>query len=204
MARIFDPSALRARLSMPQFAVKDARVLVRLILGVLLLANVVAALILFKPWGGSAEDLARREEELQKEAIQGQIAVQRTRVVVDKVEKARKQGDQFLTDFVLNRRTAFSTILAAMDQACAQTGIKPKERTFQIDEIEGSDTISIMTVNAGFEATYPNLTKFVNMLDRSPRFFIIESMQAAPTPAGILNVNIKAILFVREESGGAS
>ena len=53
MASSFNPAALKARLPMPRLAVKDPRVVVRAILGVLLAANVVAALILFKPWGGS-------------------------------------------------------------------------------------------------------------------------------------------------------
>ena len=38
-------------------SLKDPRVSVRAGLGTLLVLNIAAALILFKPWGGSAEDL---------------------------------------------------------------------------------------------------------------------------------------------------
>jgi len=39
----------------------------------------------------------------------------------------------------------------------------------------------MMSISAGYEGTYANLTKFVNLLDKSPRFLIIENMQTAPT-----------------------
>jgi type IV pilus assembly protein PilO len=45
--------------------------------------------------------------------------------------------------------------------------------------------------------------KFVNLLDRSPRFLIIESMQVAPQPKGdVLNTNLKLHVFVKEDPGG--
>jgi len=40
-------------------AIKDPRVVMRAIIGVLLAANLVAAILAFKPFGGSAEDLRR-------------------------------------------------------------------------------------------------------------------------------------------------
>ena len=53
MSRSFSVSP---RMNVP-LNLKEPRVLVRAALGVLLLANIVAALLVFKPWGGSAEDL---------------------------------------------------------------------------------------------------------------------------------------------------
>ena len=43
---------------------KDPRVSMRAVLGVLLLANVAAALVLIKPFGGSADDLRRQQASL--------------------------------------------------------------------------------------------------------------------------------------------
>jgi hypothetical protein len=40
------------------------------------------------------------------------------------------------------------------------------------------------------------------MLDKSPRFLIIESMQAQPQSNGGLNVNIRLDTFIREAPGG--
>ena len=63
----------------------------------------------------------------------------------------------------------------------------------------------MLTTNVGFEGNYANLTKFVNLLDKSPRFMIIENMQAsAPQQQGgqSLNVSLKIDTFVKDDSGG--
>ena len=68
----------------------------------------------------------------------------------------------------------------------------------------GSDTLQMLTTNVGFEGTYANFTKFVNLLDKSPRFMILESMQAAaPQQQGgqALNVSLKIDTFVKDTPG---
>jgi hypothetical protein len=44
--------------------------------------------------------------------------------------------------------------------------------------------------------------KFVNQLDKSPRFLIIESMQASPQSTGALSVSLKLDTFIRQAAGG--
>jgi Tfp pilus assembly protein PilO len=61
-----------------------------------------------------------------------------------------------------------------------------------------------MSISAAYEGSYANLTKFVNLLDKSPRFLIIESLTAAPQQSNagdLLSVSIKLDTFVREQPG---
>ena len=60
-------------------AIKQPRVLLRATIGTLLAANLVAAVMAFKPFGGSADDL-RREQE----ALRGQLARLQTRIASSK------------------------------------------------------------------------------------------------------------------------
>ncbi len=184
---------------------KEPRVAVRLVLGVLVAANIVAALILLKPWGGSAEDLVRQEQALRQQVFQLQARAAQTKQLVAKVEQARQAGDHFLDEFTLERRAMSSAILAELDKSAKEAGIKTRERTFVIDPVEGSDTLSQMTITAGYEGNYQSLTKFVNLLDKSSRFLIIEQMQAAPEQGTqLLNVSFKLDTFVRDVPGSAS
>ena len=73
-----------------------------------------------------------------------------------------------------------------------------------LDAIEGSDDLDMMTISVDLEGNYAQLMKFVNLLDRSPRFLIIESMTAAPQAKGdLVSVNLKLNTFVREQTAGA-
>jgi hypothetical protein len=182
----------------------DPRVLVRAALGFLVLANIVAALMAFKPWGGSAEDLARQQVDLQQQLTSMQSRLQRTKALVTKAERARTEGDGFLAEYTTDRRTTFSTITAELERVAREAGIQPRPASYDLSQVEGSDTLYQMTISAAYEGSYASLTKFVNLLDKSPRFLIIESLMAAPQQSNagdLLSVTIKLDTFVREESG---
>lgn len=184
---------------------RDPRVAVRAILGVLLAIDLVAALLAFRPFGGSADDLRQRRAQLQTQLSQLQAHLAATQQMVKKVETGRKQGDDFLAKYVADRRTVSSTIFEELDRTAQEAGIKPKDRNVELNQIEGSDTLEMMSISAGYEGTAASLQKFVSLLDRSPRFLIIESLSVAPQQGGqMLNVNLKLDTFVKEAPGADS
>lgn len=186
-------------------ALRDPRVLVRALLAILLAANLGAAVMAFKPFGGSADDLRRQRGELQGRLAQLQTHLAQTRKLASKVQSARAEGDNFLDRYVTDRRTMSSTIFEEMDRTAQQAGIKPRDRNVELSPIEGSDTLEMMSITAGYEGPYESLEKFVNLLDRSPRFLIIESLVAAPQQGGqMLNVTLKLDTFVKEPPGATS
>ena len=50
--------------------------------------------------------------------------------------------------------------------------------------MDGSDTLEMMQISANFEGTYPDLIHFVNLLDKSDRLLVIESLNATPQQGG--------------------
>ena len=192
-------------LNLKGLRMSDPRVAARAVVGTLLAANVAAALIAFHPWGGSAEDLQREQETLRGQLAGQRAALAKTRALAAKVERAREQGDKFLTQYITDRRETASIILDELNRTAKEAGVKQKPGDFTLEPVDGSDTLSQLTVSAAYEGTYSNLTKFVNLLDKSPRFLIIENMTASPQQSGqILNVSFKLDTFVRETPGGQS
>ena len=183
---------------------KDTRVLVRAGLGLLVLANIVAALLAFKPWGGSAEDLARQQVDMQQQLTSMQARLEKTKALVTKAERARNEGDGFLAEYTTVRRSAFSTILTELERVSQEAGIQTRPVSYELTQVEGSDTLDQLSISAAYEGSYAALTKSVNLLDKSPRFLIIESLTAAPqqsTTGDTLSVSIKVDTFVREQPG---
>ena len=193
---------LPGKLKWKGVAIKQPRVLLRAAIGTLLAANLVAAVMAFKPFGGSADDLRREQEALRVQLARLQARIATSKRLVEKVETARREGDQFLAKYVTDRRTMSSTIQEELNRTAREAGIKSLPATLNLDPIEGSDTLEMMTISAGYEGSYAALTKFVNLLDKSPRFLIIENMQTAPQQGGqALNVTLKLDTFVRETAG---
>ncbi|MBL8179494.1 MAG: type 4a pilus biogenesis protein PilO [Bryobacterales bacterium] len=184
-------------------AVRDPRNRGRIIVGVLLLANIVAGLFAFRPWAETPLELEQQIIDLRKQAVQRRAEIERLKVLVSKSETARVQGDKFLAQFFLGRRTAASTLISELNNMAKASGIKTKEHSFAFEPVEGTDAMAMMTITANYEGSYADLIQYVNRIDRSPRFFIVERLAAAPQQGnqGVLNINMKVNIFVRDDSG---
>ena len=180
---------------------RDARGGWKALLAILGVANIAVFFVLVKPIGGSASDLEAQLADLRKQYAANTQQLRRATALAAKLEKARKEQDRFLASYFMDRRTASSTILTEIGAAAQKAGFKARDHSFVIEPVEGSDTLSMMTINASYEGSYADLIQFVNLVDRSSRFLIIDYIQAAPQQsAGTLAVRFKMNTFVREKS----
>jgi hypothetical protein len=182
---------------------REPRVLLRAIIGALLLANVAAAIVAFKPFGGGADDLERQEASLQQQLSTMRKHIDANKQLVEKMQKARHDKDQFLAKYVAEERTGASTLSEELDRIATAAGVKQLPMAINQQEVEGSDTFKMVTVTAGYEGNYASLAKFINLVDKSPHFLIVESLNtAAPQQAGAaLNVQLKIDTFGNASEG---
>ncbi len=180
---------------------KDPRLTARIVLGLLVAANLLAAGAVLRPWGGSPADLQRELAQLRRESQQREVAVKHLRTLFATVEKTRTDADHFVEKYFLDRQVAYSTVLAELDGLAAKSGVKAKDHSLSEEPIEGSDTLSMMNITGNYEGSYADLVEFVNAIDRSPRFLTIDRLQAAPVQSqGALNINLRINVFVRGEA----
>jgi hypothetical protein len=182
-------------------ALRDPRVMMRVLIGVLLVANLAMAVVAFKPFGGSADDLRAQQASLQAQLIKLQLNVEANKKKVENVQIAREQGDQFLTKYFMDERTTSSQIDDELLKDSQSAGIKQLPASYEREPIEGSDSLEMLNVTQGLEGTYENLTKYINLLDKSPRFLIVDGMETtAPLQNGkMLSITIKIRTFARAE-----
>jgi len=182
----------------------NAAALLRLGVGLLAAANLVAGYFVLRPIGGSPDELRQQTMEMRLQIRQQQNALDRMRQLAGKVEIGRGEGDKFMSKYFLPRRTAYSVILAELNQVANDAKVTPKEEAFAIQPVEGSDTLKMMQITANFESSYENLLRFVNMMDKADRLLIIEGLNATPQQGGAkLNVMMKLDTFVVVEDGSA-
>jgi hypothetical protein len=182
-------------------ALRDPRVMMRVLIGVLLAANLAMAVVAFKPFGGSADDLRAQQASLQAQLIKLQLNVEANKKKVENVQIAREQGDQFLTKYFMDERTTSSQIDDELLKDSQSSGIKQLPASYEREPIEGSDSLEMLNITQGLEGTYENLTKYINLLDKSPRFMIVDGMETtAPLQNGkMLSITIKIRTFARAE-----
>ena len=173
----------------------------RLIVAVLIAANLVALYFMIWPPGGSPAELARQLSDLRIEVQQRRSVVNRARGLVKKVQAGGAEGQSFVNAYFLTQRTSSSDILSELNEDATASGLQSREASYSYEPVEGSDSLDMMTVNAGYQGTYQQLLQLVHKLDQSKRLLIIESLQATPQQgSSLLNVNVRVNAFVREDA----
>ena len=182
-------------------SLKSTQVRLRLLLGVLLAANLVAAGFAFHLFDDSPEQVAHQVQAKRQEVLAQVLKLNHTRMLAGKVAKGREEGTKFISTYMTSRRVTYSTIIAELNQMAATAGMKPKDAVIGLDAIQGTDSLDTMIVTYSFEGQYASLVKFINLVDRSPRFLIIESLSASPQQAfGVLQVTLKLNTFVKDDT----
>lgn len=187
-------------------ALREPRIMVRAVLGLLLALNLVAAAFAFHLFGTSTEQMMQDLQSARTQLNAATARLNRGRILAAKVDTGREEGGKFLASYMSSRKTTYSTVIGEITDLSKQAGMKMKEANIApLDPIDGSADIDMMTISVNFEGTYPQLVKLVNLLDRSKKFLIIESLTAAPQPKGdVINVAIKLNTFVKDDPGGLS
>jgi len=203
-------SKIAPKIRLQGISLKDPRIVMRALMGLLLAANLAMAVVAFKPFGGSADDLRKDQASLSAQLRQLQANLEKSRQHVAKIEIARTEGDDFMSKYIMDKRSSAATLVEDLSKAAADAGVRVLPDTFSYEALEGSDTLQMMSIQAPFEGDYAGLAKLVDILEKSPRFWIIDEMslnapqqqnQKAAAARENLNVNLKLLAFVRDNAG---
>ncbi len=199
------PIKLPRKVSLPApGALLDPKVLVRVALGVLVAANLVAAALAYHVFDASPEALNQqlRAAIAQRQALQTQLT--RTRTLASSVDRGKAEGDKFLSTYMTSRRHTYSTIIGELNETAKSAGMKAGA-TISLEPVQGSEDLDMMSVTLNLEGNYAQLMKFVNLLDRSPKFLIIETLTVTPrAKSDVLSVGVKLDTFVKDDMDGVS
>lgn len=174
-------------------------------LAVLLLLNLAALYFYFSPPGGSRAQLTDEEAQVRQEIRLHRMSASRLRTIASKVEKGGDEGGAFARQYFLPRRTAFGTLVTELLRMSTAAGLSERERTYSEDPIEGTDDLTLLTVNANYQGTYANLVQFLNQVDHSRLLLILDTLNATPQQPGsqTLNVTLRFLAVIREDGSVA-
>ncbi len=200
MLKNFKIPAPAARLVAPAAGLAiDQKLVVRICLGLLLAANLVAAGFAFHLFDASPEALQQRLAGTLSQRQAEQSRLLKSRALTTSIDRGKTDGERFIDTYMTNRQFTYSTITSELTQTVKDTGMDKFSSTFSLNAIPGSDDLDMMSITVTLEGKYAQLVKFINLLDRSPRFLIIEGLTVTPrAKSDLLTVSIKLDTFVKE------
>src|SRR5664279_2288091 len=169
---------------MPDFS-KSRRKL-KIAIGAMLAADVIAAAVLFSPLVGSAESRTLQINELRAQLTKKNRDVAPLRGMDKKIVTAKGQ----ITGFYKDRfASSDSDLTNELGKLAAANGIRIQQASYKQEDAETSGIIPV-GIQGSFSGDYLQLVRFINTLERSKMFFTVDSVDLANEGAGPVRLEI--------------
>ncbi len=180
---------------MPDLA--ETRRKVKIAIGVLVVLDVVAAVVLFSPLVGSAQSrdqqLSRLGTEIQLKSRQ----VEPLRGLDKKIPTAHQQ----ITDFYNTRLTSEdSEISGELQKLAGESGVKIEgvkyaqdqgDRSGDLEQRAEAVGLHRVLVEADLSGNYLQLMRLINSLERNKLFFIVDSVELGGEQGGTVKLAMR-------------
>ena len=169
---------------------KPARARIRTILGILVAADALLLLLVFWPPGLSLQARQLELQRLRAEHEATRSVVIQMRDLKAKLQDAIQDRQQFSQQNLLLREGAFSVMLEDLERLATQNRLKTAGVNYQLQEERDQDLVKVeatLTVEGG----YSDLVYFINRLEQSQLFWIIDSLNVSGAISRELRLNLR-------------
>jgi hypothetical protein len=150
-------------------------------------------------WHMSSEEPLQLKVERDKLELQAK----KLRADVDRGEKIRaslpsagKDCDNFYQQSFLDSTTGYSRIESDLGEIAGKSGVKISGYTFKQKDVKDRGVTQIQ-ITANLDADYPSVIQFINGLERSKNFYLLDGLRLAAVSTGGLRLELDLHTFFR-------
>ena len=159
-----------------------ARPRILTILTVLLVLDGVLVFFVLWPPGQTPE---QRQAELRRSRGQYESLLNTVKQMRDlriKMQSAIQNDQQFSRDHFLRRKTAFSAMVTDLEQLANQNHLKTSSVSYRLKEDADQMEFVNVELSLSVDGQYSDLVRFINRVEQSQLFWIIDSMSVGTSP----------------------
>jgi Tfp pilus assembly protein PilO len=165
-------------------------------LGVLLLADVALAGYLWQLNQQGPEEIRAQRNRLATEAKLLKADVARGEKIRSSLPQVKKSCDAFYEQSFLDRITGYSDIETDLDSIASKAGVKTSGFSFKQREIKDRGVTEI-AIETSVDADYPAVIQFINGLERSKYFYLLDDLQLTSATTGGIRLQIGLHTYFR-------
>jgi Tfp pilus assembly protein PilO len=164
-------------------------------LGVLLLLDAVLIVVTIRSGGSERPEQEAATRSLQIRRNQLHASVARLQAIQTGLADAQAEGNDFYEYRFFNTKAGYSAIVSEFEKIASQTGARKNSVSFKAQpSAEGLSEVEITTV---VEGDYGALVGFVNRLERSERFYLIQSLSLSSASGGMIRLTLRIKTYFR-------
>jgi hypothetical protein len=171
----------------------NSRRKLKIAIGAMLGADVIAAAVLFSPLVGSAGSRKLQLSQLRIELQRKTREVEPLRGMDKKIVLAKDQIGGFYKDRFAAKDSDLTNELGKL---ASENGIRIQQARYKEEDAESSGVIPV-EIDGSFSGDYLQLVRFINTLERSKLFFTVDSVDLAGESAGPVKLQITMHSYLR-------
>jgi hypothetical protein len=165
----------------------------KIAIGAMLVADVVAAGVLFSPLVGSADSRRTQITELRVELVKKTREAQPLLGMDKKIVLAKGQIGAFYKDRFAARDSELTNELGKLASA---NGVRIQQAHYKQEEPDIPGIVPV-EIDGSFSGDYLQLVRFINTLERSKMFFEVDGVDLAGEAAGPVKLGITIHSYLR-------
>ena len=171
----------------------NSRRKLKIAIGAMLAADVVAMAVLFSPLVGSADSRQLQLNLLRVELTKKNHEVEPLRGMDKKIVLAKDQIGGFYKDRFAARDSDLANELGKL---ASENGVRIQQARYKQEEAESSGVIPV-AMEGSFSGDYLQLVRFINTLERSKMFFEVDGVDLAGESTGQVKLQITMHSYLR-------
>ena len=172
---------------------RKSRRKLKIVIGSMLAADVIAVGVLLSPLVGSADSRQQQLNQLRFELLKKSRDVAPLRGMDKKIELAKDQINGFYKDRFATRD---SDLLKELQRLESENGVHIQQARYK-QEDPASPGVIPFEIEGSFSGDYLQLVRFINTLERSKLFFDVDSVDLAGESAGSVRLQITMHSYLR-------
>ena len=174
----------------------NSRRRLKIAIGAMLAADVVAVAVLFSPLVGSEDSRRLQINELRAELTKKTHAVEPLRGMDKKIVLAKNQIGEFYKDRFAAKD---SDLVNELGKLASENSIRIQQEHYKKEDAESSGIVPV-EIDGSFSGDYLQLVRFINTLERSKMFFEVDSVDLAGEAAGPVKLGITIHSYLRSSA----
>ena len=171
----------------------NSRRKLKIAIGAMLAADVIAVAVLFSPLVGSADSRRLQISELKAELTKKTRDVEPLRGMPKKIVLAKDQIGEFYKDRFAAKD---SDLLRELGKLATENGVRMQQAHYKQEDAETSGIVPV-EIDGSFSGDYLQLVRFINTLERSKMFFEVDGVDLAGEGAGPVKLGITIHSYLR-------
>jgi Tfp pilus assembly protein PilO len=165
-------------------------------LGVLLLADLALVFIYLQSTREGVESMRAQRTRLESEAKLLKADVARGEAIRTSLPKVGKDCDAFYHTAFLDAADGYSAIESDLGAIATKAGLRTSSITFSQKEVKDRG-VTLITVLDSVDGDYPAIIQFINGLERSKNFYLLNDLHLDTATAGAIRLHLELRTYFR-------